>query len=499
MSGAGGVSAGGPRLAGAARSGWSEPVRQIMDAALQRVGGMVAGVVDDDAAGAVDHGAGNPLPTLTLIAHHEPLFAPFVSWASALALEGPLSARNAELVALRAIFLCGSLFEWQEHEAYGLAAGMSPEEVAAVAAGPDHPRWGPLDRALLRAADELHAGATVSEATWAELARALSPAELVGVTLVAGQYRMLSGLANAAGVDRSLRGDLPHGSPTPSAGPVADDPLGLRGAVALVTGGARSIGRASALALGAAGCAVAVVDVADATGTAAAVEAAGGQAFTVAADARDPVAMGRAVDAVVERFGRLDVAVNTVGSTAGPRPLLDLDVAGFDAVVAQNLTTAFVCTKAEALAMIRLGTPGRIVNVASVSGMVGAPNAAGYGAANAGVVHLTGTAALELARYGIRVNCIVPGTHVTEAVAQAAAADPAIDEWVRRTGEATPLGRLGQLEEAAGVVLFLASRLSGYVTGQGIVEDGGMAITTARPPMGLDREAEAVLAIRPGG
>ncbi len=228
------------------------------------------------------------------------------------------------------------------------------------------------------------------------------------------------------------------------------------------------------------------------------IQAGGGRALALTADARDPGAVGDAVQAVIDRYGRLDVAVNTVGSTTGPKPFLDLSGDDWDLVVAQNLSTTRVCIQAEALAMIRLGIAGRIVNVASLSGVVGAPNAAGYGAANAGVVHMTRSAALELARYGIRVNCIVPGTHYTEAVHEAVAVHPDIAEWVRVTGAATPLGRLGETAEAAGVVLFLASGLSSYVTGQGLVADGGMVLTTARPPMGLDREADAAVAARNG-
>jgi NAD(P)-dependent dehydrogenase (short-subunit alcohol dehydrogenase family) len=123
---------------------------------------------------------------------------------------------------------------------------------------------------------------------------------------------------------------------------------------------------------------------------------------------------------------------------------------------------------------------------------VAAPNAAGYGAANAGVIHVTRTAAMELARYGIRVNCIVPGTHATEAVREATGRDPRIAEWIRVVGESAPLGRIGEVWETAGVAVFLASKLSSFVTGQEIVSDGGVQHTTSRPPMGMDAEAEAV-------
>ena len=111
---------------------------------------------------------------------------------------------------------------------------------------------------------------------------------------------------------------------------------------------------------------------------------------------------------------------------------------------------------------------------------------------------MTRSAALELARYGIRVNCIVPGTHYTEAVHEALARDPQIAEWVRLTGEACPLGRIGEVWETAGVAVFLASKLSSFVTGEEIVSDGGTLHTTARPPIGMATEADAVLRLRRG-
>jgi len=350
----------------------------------------------------------------------------------------------------------------------------------------------------------------VSDATWAALAAHFSTAEVVELVLVAGQYRLLSGLANTAGVvegadslpDARSASDGAGASPArdaadASAGPEgADALLGLRDAVALVTGGSRSIGRGCALHLARAGCHVVIADRADGAGVVEEVERLGRGAVYVEGDMRSKADVQRAVDAAVGRFGRLDVAVNTVGSTKGPKSFLDIDLDEWDDVVAQNLTTTMLCMQAEALAMVRLGTPGRIINVASLSGVVGAPNAAGYGAANAGVIHVTRSAALELARYGIRVNCIVPGTHYTEAVEEAQARDPQIAEWVRQTGEACPLGRIGEVWETAGVAVFLASTLSSFVTGEEIVSDGGTLHTTARPPIGMAAEADAVRRLR---
>jgi NAD(P)-dependent dehydrogenase (short-subunit alcohol dehydrogenase family) len=264
-----------------------------------------------------------------------------------------------------------------------------------------------------------------------------------------------------------------------------DDLLGLRGKLALVTGGARSIGRGCAVELARAGCDVAVVDVGDATEAVTAIRAIGRDADAYTADARDAAAVDEAVAAVAARFGRLDVAVNTVGGTHAPKGFLDLDVAEWHDVVDRNALATFLCCRSEAAWMREHGVAGSIVNVASLSGVAGAPNAVDYGAANAAVVHLTASMALELAPHGIRVNCIAPGAHWTETTREASASDdPQMRAWVAATEAATPLGRLGDVAEAGGVAVFLASRLSSYVTGQTIVSDGGLVHTTARPPLG---------------
>ncbi|MFA5884170.1 MAG: SDR family oxidoreductase [Acidimicrobiia bacterium] len=491
------------RLAGLDASDWNEEVRSVLEAALANVQRTI-GDGDGDGGGAP---AGDPLPTLSLIAHQHQLLAPFLGWSAALALTGRLPRADAELVALRTAWICRSLFEWREHRNWGRAGGLTDAQIDAIADGPDAPGWTPRQRALLRAADELHAAATILPATWTALSEHLDAGELVEVVLVSGQYRMLSTLVNAAGTDGAL-GPPPatDGPALQLAGAAADAPwlgswtapddlLALRDAVALVTGGARSIGRGCALELARAGAHVVVADLADASGTADEIRALGRRSLALRADMRSRDAVDAMVATVVREFGRLDVAVNTVGSTKGPKPLLDITTDEWDDVVEQNLSTTLLCVQAEARALIRQGRGGRIVNVSSLSGVVAAPNAAGYGAANAAVGHLTRSAALELARYGIRVNCIVPGTHRTETVQQALESDPAVGEWIRVVEGSTPLGSLGSTREAGGVAVFLASALSGYVTGQEIVTDGGMMHTTARPPMG-GAEAGAARAAR---
>lgn len=142
-----------------------------------------------------------PPRTMAMLARQPDLLSPFLGWAAALALHGVLSKRHHELLALRAAANCRNAFEWVEHAEFARAAGLTDEEIDAVAdAGPDDPRWSAVERALLRAADELHGQSDVSDGTWAVLAGALEPPALVEMVFVVGQYTMLSLLANSTGI-----------------------------------------------------------------------------------------------------------------------------------------------------------------------------------------------------------------------------------------------------------------------------------------------------------
>ncbi len=139
---------------------------------------------------------------MAVLARQPDLLGPFLGWAAALALNGVLSKRHHELLALRAAWNCRSAFEWVEHAGFARAADLDDAEIAAVAeAVTDDDRWPPLDRALLRAADELHGGSDITDRTWAVLAQSLEPPALVELIFVVGQYTMLSMLANAAGIE----------------------------------------------------------------------------------------------------------------------------------------------------------------------------------------------------------------------------------------------------------------------------------------------------------
>jgi len=136
---------------------------------------------------------------LRVIAHHPRLLEPFLGFAAALA-RGELPRRESELLALRAAWNCRSEFEWGHHVLYARAAGLSETEVAAIAVGPDAPTWSDADRALVRAADELHAHQALGDATFAALASRWSEAQLVEIAFVVGQYTMLSMVAGALAV-----------------------------------------------------------------------------------------------------------------------------------------------------------------------------------------------------------------------------------------------------------------------------------------------------------
>lgn len=175
------------------------------DTSAYRVGIPAQDDVDTETASLlelVDRPPRGPIPTVAVLAHTPRLFGPFLGWASAIALEGALSKRDHELVALRAIHHCQSEFERVEHAEFAREAGITQAELALLARddGPDAPEWAEHEAALLRAADELAKSCSISDATWAALARHYSAGQLVEIPFVAGQYTMLSMVANALAI-----------------------------------------------------------------------------------------------------------------------------------------------------------------------------------------------------------------------------------------------------------------------------------------------------------
>jgi NAD(P)-dependent dehydrogenase (short-subunit alcohol dehydrogenase family) len=243
--------------------------------------------------------------------------------------------------------------------------------------------------------------------------------------------------------------------------------------VAVVTGAAGGIGRATAERLLASGCSVVVADLDEAAAerTAAELDPAGSGTLAVGADVTDSRSVGELMDATVRRFGGMDVLVNNAGR-AGSTATVGLTDDAWHALLEVNLTGTLLCSRAAHPALARSPAPA-IVNVASVAGVVGMRQRAGYSASKAGVIGLTRALAIEWAADGIRVNAVAPGYVRTAMIEQQAAKGVYdLDEMSARV----PLGRLCGPSEVAAVVVFLASADASYVTGQNIVIDGGMTV-----------------------
>jgi len=248
---------------------------------------------------------------------------------------------------------------------------------------------------------------------------------------------------------------------------------GLHGRVALVTGAASGIGRASALALAAAGARVVVTDVTVDAGreTVDLLEAAGGDAIYVAADVSQAGEVQRLVTTAVQTYGRLDCAHNNAGiegTVPVGTPFHEYPEAEWDRVLAINLKGVWLCMQAEIGQMLTQGG-GAIVNTASVAGLVGGFGA-DYTASKHGVVGLTREAALEYASRGIRVNAVCPGVIRTPMADRVFTRRPELQQaWLA----SEPIGRFGTPDEIAAAVAWLCSDAASFLTGVALPVDGG--------------------------
>ena len=240
--------------------------------------------------------------------------------------------------------------------------------------------------------------------------------------------------------------------------------------VAIVTGASRGIGRAIATRLAADGCHVVCVarsegKLAEVVGE---IESAGGSAVAKACDVGKSAEIQGMIDATAEECGRIDVLVNNAGITRDTL-LLRMDEEQFDEVISVNLKSVFVATKAAGRYLMR-SPAGRIVNIGSVSGVVGNKGQANYAASKAALHGFTKSVAKELAGKGVTANVIAPGFVATDMT------DALGGKIMDEVKKVIPLGRVGRPEEIAAAVAFVAGESAGYLTGQVICVDGGMAM-----------------------
>lgn len=246
----------------------------------------------------------------------------------------------------------------------------------------------------------------------------------------------------------------------------------LQGKVALVTGGAGGIGRATAHAFVREGAKVGVVDLDGAAAKAVADElvAAGGEAIAIAADVSQSEQVAAMVAQVVARFGRLDVAFNNAAIDLEHEPLHKATEEMFDRLVNVNIKGTWLCMKHEITQMLAQGGGGAIVNTASIGGVGAAPRQPIYGATKHAVIGMTQSAGVEYGRKGIRVNAVCPGVIRTAMMERAVERDPRRAQHIEQIH---PIGRLGEAEDIARAVVFLCSDDAAFIVGHPLPVDGG--------------------------
>jgi meso-butanediol dehydrogenase/(S,S)-butanediol dehydrogenase/diacetyl reductase len=255
----------------------------------------------------------------------------------------------------------------------------------------------------------------------------------------------------------------------------------LENKVAVVTAGGSGIGAATVRRFAREGAAVVIADLSGSRAEQVRTEvaAAGGRAAVLKMDVADPQAVEAMIKLALDSFGSLDVLFNNAGM-AEVSLIHETTLESWERVIAVTLTGTFLGLK-HAIPIMRRQGGGAVINTASISGMHGDYGMASYNAAKAAVINLTRTAALENAKHGIRVNCVCPGA-INTRVAQILGKGRA-DEFRKVMGGAHPVGRMGEPEEIANTVTFLASDEASFITGASFVVDGGVTATTGLPRM----------------
>ncbi len=244
----------------------------------------------------------------------------------------------------------------------------------------------------------------------------------------------------------------------------------LEGKVALVTGGARGIGKAIALTFAREGASLVIADVnrEETEKTCSEIETLGRKSLLLEMDVTDYSSVEEGLNKILDKFTKVDILVNNAGITKD-NLLLRMSIAEWDAVLNVNLKGCFNCIKAVSRPMIKQRS-GKIINIASIIGIIGNAGQANYSASKAGIIALTKTAAKELASRNINVNAVAPGFIQTEMTAKLP------EDLKQKMKEAIPLNKFGSPQDVAAVCLFLALEDSSYITGQTIVVDGGMVM-----------------------
>lgn len=253
---------------------------------------------------------------------------------------------------------------------------------------------------------------------------------------------------------------------------LGENTLLLENKVAIVTGASRGIGRAIALDLAANGAKVVInynASSSAAEGVVDLIKSRGGEALAVKADVSDFAAAQELVKITLDTYGQIDILVNNAGTTRDTL-LMMMSEEQWDTVINTNLKSMFNCCKAVLRPMMRRKQGGRIINISSIVGLAGQGGQTNYAASKAGIIGFTKSLAKEVGSRQITVNAIAPGffpTALTEVLAE---------DMVKKALELIPLGRLGELEEVAHLVTFLASNNAAYITGEVIRVDGGLAM-----------------------
>lgn len=248
----------------------------------------------------------------------------------------------------------------------------------------------------------------------------------------------------------------------------------FQGKTAIVTGGASGIGRATALLLAEKGANVVVADLNEQDGRIVADQIGPDRALFIRTDVTDQVEVERLVSVAVARFGSLDYAVNAAGMVGPVVPLVEYDTATWEKIVAVNLTSVFLCLKAEITQMQSQGTGGAIVNVSSALGLVGLGNVAGYTATKHAVAGLTKDVALEVGKYGIRVNGVAPGSTRTPMYVEFSGGTEEVEKALIASNH--PIGRIAEPEDLARAIIALLSDAFGFTIGTVLPVDGGWTI-----------------------